>query len=79
MRDLIGLRARLLLPLPDCDEVFEEKHGFVFHDRVTIVSRCLDSKCKLRAQHDGTFGNFNRLTLCRARDETAMHDGDAEP
>ena len=34
MRDLIGLRARLLLPLPDCEEV-EEKHGFVF----TIVSR----------------------------------------
>ena len=37
MRDLIGLRARLLLPLPACEEVDEnrEKHGFVF----TIVSR----------------------------------------
>ena len=38
MRDLIGLRARLLLLLlPECDEVIEErKHaGFVF----TIVSR----------------------------------------
>ena len=31
MRDLIGLRARLLLLLPECDEVIEErKHGFVF-------------------------------------------------
>ena len=32
MRDLIGLRARLLLPLPACEEVDEntEKHGFVF-------------------------------------------------
>ena len=39
MRDLIGLRARLLLPLPACEEVDEntegQKHGFVF----TIVSR----------------------------------------
>ena len=46
MRDLIGLRARLLLLLlPECDEVIEErKHaGWVrFHDRecdrVTISS-----------------------------------------
>ena len=42
MRDLIGLRARLLLLLlPECDEVIEErKHaGFVFTIVSVIVSR----------------------------------------
>ena len=35
MRDLIGLRARLLLPLPACEEVEENTEKHVF----TIVSR----------------------------------------
>ena len=42
MRDLIGLRARLLLLLPECDEVVieERKHsGFVFTIVSVIVSR----------------------------------------